>query len=724
MKAFYLTILLISAINYFGFSQTSLPPFYEIKSDTAYEQRISSDYLQILEDKSGNWTITDILSNPVNNRFHSFYQEVPDSLVNVHWIRFRIKNSMVSKAMLSITTGGNKSDYYFLKNGISTEHYTIGRGVPWSKKSGFKRKHAIPFVLDSGEELTIYQRRFTPNAGKLPTITWISLLNTSQLTERELKDYEADYVRKDFIYLNFLAGIFVLGAILNFLIYFETKDKAQLYFSLFLFFFSFKYNSIFREILSREFIMLSETLSRIFEISFVFFIYFVRHYFNFSHYYPRWDKIAHTISLIFLGVSIIGMTPVIHIYPLIYFKLLQTTGIIFFIILMATSILCLRIKGDQRRVFIIAVLPFIICFLLFFLSVIYYNDVTSEQFAITGELILGACIVWAVIVFSAFLFKRYSHQEKKILQEQLEKERMTREQEHQLNELVSQQKVALEIEVSERTAELKQSLEELKSTQNQLIQKEKLASLGELTAGIAHEIQNPLNFVNNFSELSVELLTELKEERNKENGERDLELENELLEDVEKNLDKINHHGKRASSIVKGMLEHSKTSTGKKELTDINALADEYLKLSYHGFRANDKNGLTDRFNATLNTDFDKNLPKLKVQSQELGRVLLNLFNNAFYAVKIAQIDNPSVSISTEHTGNQVIIKIQDNGIGMSEATKAKIFQPFFTTKPTGEGTGLGLSLAYDIITKGHGGTLEVESVERQGTTFIIKLPI
>ena len=302
----------------------------------------------------------------------------------------------------------------------------------------------------------------------------------------------------------------------------------------------------------------------------------------------------------------------------------------------------------------------------------------------------------------------------------------------------------LEGKVTERTNELEQSLKDLKSTQNQLIQKEKLASLGELTAGIAHEIQNPLNFVNNFSELSVDLAKELKEEVEKfDIPEKDKEYVGEILTDLTSNQEKINHHGKRASSIVKGMLEHSRTSTGERAMTDINALADEYLRLSYHGMRAKDKN-----FNADYNTDFDENLPKINIVPQDMGRVLLNLMNNAFYAVherNLRGLKNleglkaytPSVFVSTKQIvadangNNQIVITVKDNGNGIPENIKAKIFQPFFTTKPTGQGTGLGLSLAYDIVTKGHAGTLEVVSSvanpdnggEGVGSEFIIRLP-
>jgi two-component system NtrC family sensor kinase len=283
-----------------------------------------------------------------------------------------------------------------------------------------------------------------------------------------------------------------------------------------------------------------------------------------------------------------------------------------------------------------------------------------------------------------------------------------------------------EINLQRNKAE--KALTELKSTQAQLVQKEKLASLGELTAGIAHEIQNPLNFVNNFSEVSEELVEELEEEQQK--TKRDPELEADLLGDLKQNLQKINHHGKRASSIVKGMLEHSRTGTGERQLTDINQLADEYLRLSYHGLRAKDS-----QFNSDYELMADENSPKIEVVPQEIGRVLLNLINNAFYAVneraKRGESNyQPKVTVSTKISPllqgegkGEVEIRVQDNGTGIPDAIKAKIFQPFFTTKPTGEGTGLGLSLAYDIVTKGHGGTMEVESVVGEGTTFIVKLP-
>jgi len=244
-----------------------------------------------------------------------------------------------------------------------------------------------------------------------------------------------------------------------------------------------------------------------------------------------------------------------------------------------------------------------------------------------------------------------------------------------------------------------------------------MASLGELTAGIAHEIQNPLNFMNNFSEVNRELIQELKNEMLSDNKEEAISIAN----DIDNNEEKINHHGKRADAIVKGMLQHSRSSTGVKDPTNINALADEYLRLSYHGLRAKDKD-----FNATMKTDFDNSIGKINIIPQDIGRALLNLYNNAFYAVnekkKSAGTDyQPTISVSTKKSGDQVSIIISDNGNGIPQKVVDKIFQPFFTTKPTGEGTGLGLSLSYDII-KAHGGEIKMETKEGEGAEFTIIL--
>ncbi len=268
-------------------------------------------------------------------------------------------------------------------------------------------------------------------------------------------------------------------------------------------------------------------------------------------------------------------------------------------------------------------------------------------------------------------------------------------------------------------AEIEKAYAELKATQTQLIQSEKMASLGELTAGIAHEIQNPLNFVNNFSEVNKELMIEMKDEIDKGNMEGIKSLANDIIDNEEK----INHHGKRADAIVKGMLQHSRTSEGLKEPADINALADEYLRLSFHGFRAREKT-----FNVTIKTDFDQTIGKINMVAQDIGRVLLNLYNNAFYAVSEKKKQHPEnyepmVSVSTKKLQDKIEIIVRDNGGGISPHILNKIFQPFFTTKPAGAGTGLGLSLSYDTV-RSHAGLLKVESKVGEGTAFIIDLPV
>jgi signal transduction histidine kinase len=288
----------------------------------------------------------------------------------------------------------------------------------------------------------------------------------------------------------------------------------------------------------------------------------------------------------------------------------------------------------------------------------------------------------------------------------------------------SRQKQKANLLLQKQKVEIETTLDKLKATQAQLVQSEKMASLGELTAGIAHEIQNPLNFVNNFSEVSNELVDEMKEELATGN----LQQATDIADDLKENLTKINHHGKRADAIVKGMLQHSRSGSGKKEPVDINALCDEYLRLAYHGYRAKDKS-----FNAQFETDFDPTLPKVNVMPQDIGRVVLNLINNAFYAVNekaknpppanLQAAYAPKVTISTKRTDNTIEITVADNGNGIPPSAVNKIFQPFFTTKPTGQGTGLGLSLSYDIV-KAHGGALTVNTTNGEGTSFIIQIPI
>ena len=368
------------------------------------------------------------------------------------------------------------------------------------------------------------------------------------------------------------------------------------------------------------------------------------------------------------------------------------------------------------RMFLLAIAPYVAVSILGDITEVLSKDLYSRWYNYFANANMLA-IIWVV----AILFSQY--RQNKVA----EKERIKRQKEDEINRAIAARKVELEGLVKERTAELTKQKEELENTlkelrnaQNQLIQSEKMASLGELTAGIAHEIQNPLNFVNNFSEINSELIEELRQEMEAGN----MHLAEELANDIKENEDKINQHGKRAESIVKGMLLHSRGRSGQKEPTDINALCDEYLRLSYHGFRAKDKS-----FNADFRLETDKSIRKVSVVPQDLGRVLLNLINNAFYAVneklKSGVKDySPQVVVSTKQLKEMIEIKVLDNGNGIPDSVIKKIFQPFFSTKPTGQGTGLGLSISYDIITKGHSGEIRVESKEKQGTEFIITLPV
>ena len=422
---------------------------------------------------------------------------------------------------------------------------------------------------------------------------------------------------------------------------------------------------------------------------------------------PKWDKILVAImyaSIVLFVAGFAGYT----IKPFV-------AWLTHFLLLYLVYILYKEKEFAQARPVLLAIAPFII------LSVL--KDIatfTNAKDFTALKSLLNTGIVFSFVWMIAMWF--ITNKQKK----DLEKEKIkTKVQEEQKTKMVSL-KEQLEIQVAQRTAELtkqkealEQTLDELKSTQAQLIQSEKMASLGELTAGIAHEIQNPLNFVNNFSEVNTELIDEMRVEINNNNFEE----VKAIAKDIKENEEKINHHGKRADAIVKGMLQHSRRNTGQKEPTDINALADEYLRLSYHGLRAKDKS-----FNAMMKTNYDETIGNINIIPQDMGRVILNLITNAFYTVtekkKITEEPGyePTVSVCTKKVDNKIEIQVADNGNGIPQNVLDKIFQPFFTTKPTGQGTGLGLSLSYDIV-KAQNGEIKVETKEGEGTTFIIQLP-
>lgn len=375
---------------------------------------------------------------------------------------------------------------------------------------------------------------------------------------------------------------------------------------------------------------------------------------------------------------------------------------------------------------ILAILPLVILSTFSNVMEVFFHPAYKKV-----ESIIGFAFVAATTLMIALLIK--SNKQIKAL----EAARKKSLDEEEKRKFIAGQNEKLEIIVAERTEEitrqkdeLQHALTELKATQTQLIHSEKMASLGELTAGIAHEIQNPLNFVNNFSEINYELIEEMKSELSAGNADEAIS----IAENIKENEQKIIHHGKRADAIVKGMLQHSRSSNGQKEPTDINALADEYLRLSYHGLRAKDKS-----FNSKMETCFDETIEKVNVVPQDVGRAFLNLFTNAFYAVSEKKKNppppkggveyEPTVSVSTKAIKSPsgdlgVQIKVRDNGMGIPEKALEKIFQPFFTTKPSGQGTGLGLSLSFEIITQGHDGEMKVDTKEGEFAEFVIELPI
>ncbi len=450
-------------------------------------------------------------------------------------------------------------------------------------------------------------------------------------------------------------------------------------------------------------------------------VHMIRKTLETSKWVPEWDKVLSRIWMVAIVFFAFAQISVFRFVADLYGPL------IFLVILITVYLLQ---EHRSARLLALAIVPFVAVYLVSrfarFVAPSFFDS--FHEYFVLAETFSALWLLGFGIYASV--------QNNKGLKQRLKEEEQLRQAEAR--------KAELEHLVVERTTELlsqKETLEkalaELKATQVQLVHAEKMASLGELTAGIAHEIQNPLNFVNNFSELSVELAHELLEEIKK--PDLDKTLVQDLVADLTQNQQKINHHGKRAASIVTGMLQHARTSTGAKEPIELNALADEYMRLSYHGLRAKDST-----FNAKMVTDFDPAIGKVALIPQDMGRVLLNLINNAFYAVQqrksagAAQTAGdqqtespnkgrpyePTVTISTKKTDNHIVIKVKDNGIGIPESVKAKIFQPFFTTKPTGQGTGLGLSLAYDIVTKGHGGKMEVQSKEGEGTEFTVKLPV
>jgi len=437
----------------------------------------------------------------------------------------------------------------------------------------------------------------------------------------------------------------------------------------------------------------------------LFLIRYLRRHFQTRSTMPRWDKLLLGGMAAAISILVIGNISNSH-HPVVMFL---GHGLSFGLVYLVFKYPEFR----TARTFVGSIIPVLVISVLSTLAEIIaptFYEKMEDYF----EVVMMFALMWVVAMWII------TRKQRKALEEERE-QRARIEREQIISEKI---KAELEQQVLERTAaltlqkeQLEHALADLQATQSQLVQSEKMASLGELTAGIAHEIQNPLNFINNFSELNAELIDEMKAAMER----KDYGEVSQIVHDIALNENKINHHGKRADAIVKGMLLHSRSSGGIVEAVNINELADEYLRLSYHGLRAKDKS-----FNATLKTDLDPNIGTIKVVPEDIGRVLLNLMNNAFYAVtekkKLQPTGyEPTVELKSRKIGKTVQLTVKDNGSGIPEKVLDKIFQPFFTTKPAGQGTGLGLSLSYDIV-KAHGGDISVETSDGEGTEFLIEL--
>ncbi len=733
-------IILLCLTCFFTKAQLVLPPVYEIKSDTINFQQLDNNFWQILTDKDGKLTIDEV---SVSNRFRNASLKLDDTLAKAYWIRYSLKNTMIGEAGIALNSLSDYDDFYIAQPGGKWKHYISGEKYDWNKKDGLKKTNCIPFPMQPDAQVLVYQR-VANDAYGLKSFFAVYIVSTAKIiqdnyvapfenTNKRFNIFSFDQLKDMFI-----IGFLVFAGFFNLFFFAVVRERMYLYFSLFLF--ALSSNRLFNTSYRYFFEMRPDFVQYVFYLyiawAFIqfFLIHFIRYFFKTYEFYKKWDRFLFFQS--FFWALVIFLKNLITTIPGWWNKTLSFLNLlplpIIFISLLITLFLFVAKARTEKftRLMIIAAFPFVFWYATSLSSEVTAQFTSSKLFSSlyqwthtnfrTIEII---CMSWFVLFSSRILFLRYSQLQKDNIQQALEKEKLLRDKELERTQLIEQQKELLEKQVEERTSELKQSIEELKATQSQLIQSEKMASLGELTAGIAHEIQNPLNFVNNFSEVNKELLVEMKDEIKKGN----IDEVNALADDVIANEEKINHHGKRADAIVKGMLQHSRSSSATKEPTDINKLADEYLRLAYHGLRAKDKS-----FNATLKTDFDESIGDLNIIPQDIGRVILNLIINAFYAANEKALSavatpaaakyEPTVSVSTKKIADKVLIAVKDNGNGIPQKILDKIFQPFFTTKPAGQGTGLGLSLSYDIV-NAHGGKLKVETKEGEGTEFIVELP-
>lgn len=669
----------------------------------------------LLKDTTGLLSFDQIASPGFENRFIQNIQVPPSLGFTTYpvWCRFKIKNHTNQQLVLAIDNASiEKIDLYVQKNGVF-RHKAISAYRPFHQREILSNKPFFRLEIAEDSTQVCYLRLQTDAGLQFPLMIY---------SLESLAEHEHNSAVRNGLYI----GIMIIMMIYNLFIYFSTRDRSYLYYVLYVAFITltnviekgFAFEFLWPSAPSlNHYVNITACLTGIFAILFaVEFLQISRH-----------AKKIRPFFAILIGCFLITIVIILFRNRFLGLMLTEALSILATLSLLTAGFIVYKNGFKPAIYYLIAwgtLLLGVIIFLLKDFKLVPYTDFTINS------LIIGSAV--EAMLLSLALANRINIYKK-------EKETAQHEALLSLEEnrkLIVEQNVLLEKKVEERTSALKkanadltEALFNLKETQTQLIQREKVASLGELTAGIAHEIQNPLNFVNNFSETNIELIEEMKEGLATGNGHQAIS----IAEDIKENEKKINHHGKRADAIVKGMLQHSRASSGKKELTDINALANEYLRLSYHGLRAKDNN-----FTANFTTNLDESIGKIEVAPHDIGRVILNLCNNAFYAASLpskgeaktsGNKDIPTVLVKTSKisfNGSKrggVSISVSDNGPGIPQKILDKIFQPFFTTKPAGQGTGLGLSLSNDIV-KAHGGELMVQTKEGEGSEFIVELPV
>jgi signal transduction histidine kinase len=672
------------------------------------------NYASVFVDSSNKVTINELAAGKFDNRFLPLAGIIPSAHPYItYWLKLSISPSgdiqnwwllLHDDPNVKVNAQNCYVDGWFVNNARQVmEHQRTGLFVPRSQKSikentGLNR---IFFSAKAGETKHVYLRIYNE-------------YGQASFSLPELRNPIVEIPHRKEMWMIFVSGGVFLLAVISFFLFVFVRDKSYLFFGLYAVTLSQHYLILhpdfpFVNLYIPEHPHLLQPAFNLLTVGgFILFAFFGRYFINLPQFSKRLNTIFKWVTAFWVICVVVTVTLTIVTHRIGFIEVHYIFLLLFFIYLIRIAFF----KSILVRFYLVGALWLIAFSVLGLLWQAFDWKLPFNPWP-TGQ-------IGQILIYAAGLAYKVRLNEKARVQAELIKQRNV--ELAALYEESTKQKE--EIEVQKKNAE--EALVELKAAQAQLIQNEKMASLGELTAGIAHEIQNPLNFVNNFSEVNTELIEEMKTELKAGNNDGAIAIANDIAE----NEQKINHHGKRADAIVKGMLQHSRSSSGVKEPTDINALADEYLRLAYHGLRAKDKS-----FNATMKTDYDETIGNINIIPQDIGRAILNLITNAFYAVteknasilrqtqdSAGQQYEPTVSVSTKKLNGKVEIKVMDNGNGIPQKVLDKIFQPFFTTKPTGQGTGLGLSLSYDIITKGHNGELKVETKEGEGSGFIIQL--